>query len=128
MITNIILLILGFVFLIKGADFLVKGASSIAVKLHIPDIVIGVTVVAIGTSMPELFVSVSSAISGLSDLSIGNVIGSSICNLLLILGLTSIIKPINMDIENTESYICFSILAATMLLAMGNFNNKLLNA
>ena len=123
--TSIILLILGFVFLIKGADFLVKGASDIAVKLRIPDIVIGVTVVAIGTSMPELFVSVSSAISGLADLSIGNVIGSSICNLLLILGLTSIIKPINMDIENTESYICFSILAATMLLAMGNFNSDI---
>ena len=92
MLLSIILIVVGFVLLIKGADFLVEGSSSIAKKFHIPEIVVGLTIVSIGTSMPELFVSVTSALEGHSDLSIGNVIGSNICNLLLILGLSSIIK------------------------------------
>ena len=94
MLLSIILIVVGFVLLIKGADFLVEGSSSIAKKFHIPEIVVGLTIVSIGTSMPELFVSVTSALEGHSDLSIGNVIGSNICNLLLILGLSSVIKSI----------------------------------
>lgn len=94
MLWNIFLIVLGFVFLIKGADFLVEGASSIAKKFHIPEIIIGLTIVSIGTSMPELFVSVTSAINGMSDMAVGNVIGSNICNLLLILGASSIIRPV----------------------------------
>ena len=91
---SVILIILGFVFLIKGADFLVDGASNIAKKLHIPEIIIGLTIVSIGTSMPELLVSVTSALRGSSDMAMGNVIGSNVCNMLLILGLSSFIKSV----------------------------------
>ena len=99
MIQAIILIAIGFFLLIKGADFLVDGASNIAKKFHIPEIVIGLTIVSIGTSMPELFVSVTSAIEGHSDMAMGNVIGSNVCNLLLILGLSTIIKPIKFQRE-----------------------------
>ncbi len=91
---DIVLIILGFFALIVGADFLVNGASGIAKKFHIPEIIIGLTIVSIGTSLPELFVSTKSAIEGYVDMSIGNVVGSNICNLLLILGLSALINPI----------------------------------
>ena len=94
MIINILLIIAGFILLVKGADWLVEGASGIAKKFHIPEIIIGLTIVSIGTSMPELFVSVTSAMKNLEDISLGNVIGSNICNLLLILGLSATINPI----------------------------------
>jgi len=74
MVKLIILIIIGFVLLIKGADFLVDGASAIAKKFGIPDMIVGLTIVSIGTSMPELFVSVTSALHGYNDVSIGNVI------------------------------------------------------
>ena len=74
MVLAILLILLGFVLLIKGADFLVEGASNIAKKFHIPEIIIGLTIVSIGTSMPELFVSLTSNIGGYSDMAIGNVI------------------------------------------------------
>ena len=94
MIIQVALIVVGFILLIKGADILVDGSSAIAKKLRISEIVIGLTIVSIGTSMPELFVSTSSALQGSSDISIGNVIGSNICNLLLILGLSAIINPV----------------------------------
>lgn len=99
MIVAIFLIIIGFILLIKGADFLVDGASSIAKKLNIPQIVIGLTIVSIGTSMPELFVSITSALEEHSDMAIGNVIGSNLCNLLLILGLSTIIMSIKFKRE-----------------------------
>lgn len=92
MLVSIGLIILGFILLIKGADFLVEGSSNIAKKFHIPEIIIGLTIVSIGTSMPELFVSTTSSINGYADMSIGNIIGSNLCNLLLILGLSAINK------------------------------------
>ena len=88
------LIILGFFFLVKGADFLVDGASNIAKRFHISEIVIGLTIVAIGTSMPEFVVSLTSALDGHSDISIGNVVGSNFANMFLILGVCSIIKPL----------------------------------
>ena len=94
MFISVILILIGFVLLIKGADFLVDGSSSIAKKFHIPEIIIGLTIISIGTSMPELFVSITSALDGHSDMAIGNVIGSNICNLLLILGVSTIIQSI----------------------------------
>lgn len=94
MVISILLILVGFLFLIKGADFLVDGASDIAKKFHIPQIIIGLTIVSIGTSMPELFVSITSALEGYSDMALGNVIGSNLCNMLLILGLSSLIKPV----------------------------------
>ena len=123
MLIQFIILIFGFTILIKGADLLTNGASNIAKKFHIPDVIIGITIVAIGTSMPELFISISSAISGSSDLALANAIGSNICNLLFVLGLSSIINPINMDIKNTENYICFSLFAVVLILAMGNISS-----
>ncbi len=94
MVIWILLIVLGFILLIKGADFLVDGASNVAKKFHIPEIIIGLTVVSIGTSMPELFVSITSAIQGYSDMAIGNIVGSNIANLFLILGLSSIIRAV----------------------------------
>lgn len=92
-----ILLIVGFFILIKGADFFVEGSSSIAKKLRIPDIIVGLTIVAMGTSAPELAVSVSAALEGSSDIAIGNVVGSNILNILIILGIASVIVPITVD-------------------------------
>nr|MBP3258734.1 calcium/sodium antiporter [Bacilli bacterium] len=100
MIIKIILLIVGFVMLIKGADLLVDGASSAALNFKVPKMLIGLTIVAFGTSAPELAVSISSRIAHSDDLVIGNVIGSSIFNILLILGISSIIRPITVK-ENT---------------------------
>lgn len=109
MLLSIVLIIIGFILLIKGADFLVEGSSNIAKKFHIPEIIVGLTIVSIGTSMPELFVSVTSALDGHSDLSIGNVIGSNICNLLLILGLSSVIRSLKFQKQTKliDIPICF---------------------
>ena len=109
MLLNTILIIIGFILLIKGADFLVDGASEIAKKFHIPEIVIGLTIVAIGTSMPELVVSVTSALEGHSDLAIGNVVGSNIANMFLILGACAIIKPLIFKKETRLFEIPFTV-------------------
>ena len=111
---NILLITLGFVLLVKGADFLVDGASNIAKRFHIPEIIIGLTIVAVGTSMPELVVSVTSALQGHSDIAVGNIIGSNIANMFLILGICSIIKPLEFKkqsrlIENPLT-LCLTIL------------------
>ncbi len=92
-----IFLIVGFVVLIKGADFFVDGSCSIAKKLRIPDIVVGLTVVALGTSLPELAVSLSAAAGGSSDIALGNVVGSNLINILVILGLSAAILPLSVD-------------------------------
>ena len=123
MILNIILIIIGFVLLIKGADFLVDGASEIAKRFHIPEIVIGLTIVAIGTSMPELVVSVTSALEGHSDLAIGNIVGSNIANMFLILGVCSIIKSLRFKRETKIFEIPFTIFT-TILLFWLCINNK----
>ena len=94
MLLEIFFIAVGFGLLIKGADFLVDGAGGIAKKFNIPEIIIGLTIVSIGTSTPELFISVKSVLAGIEDFSIGNVVGSNITNLLLILGITAIITPI----------------------------------
>ncbi len=109
MFVSILFIIIGFIGLIKGADFLVEGASNIAKKFNIPEIIIALTIVSIGTSMPELFVSLTSGIDGLSDVSIGNVVGSNIANLLLILGISAIIRPIAVKKETkfVEIPVCF---------------------
>ena len=115
MLLNIILIIIGFVLLIKGADFLVDGASEIAKKFHIPEIVIGLTIVAIGTSMPELVVSVTSALEGHSDLAIGNVVGSNIANMFCILGICAIIKPLIFKKETRLFEIPFTVFTTILL-------------
>lgn len=126
MLIYIILIIMGFILLIKGADFLVDGASKIAQKFNIPEIVIGLTIVAIGTSMPELVVSVTSALEGHSDLAIGNVVGSNIANLFLILGVCSIIKSLKFKKETKLFEIPFTIFS-TILLFIFSINGVLEN-
>lgn len=120
-----IFIIIGFFMLIKGADFLVQGASDVAKKFHVSELLIGLTIVAIGTSLPEFFISLTSAVNGYSELTLGNVIGSNICNLLLILGVSAIITPIDMNIKSTENYITFSLLSTVLVLAFGNLNHVL---
>ena len=115
---NCLLILIGFILLIKGADFLVEGSSGIAKKFHIPEIIIGLTIVSIGTSMPELFVSITSALKGYEDMAIGNVIGSNLCNLLLILGLSATIRPIVFKKETKliEIPMCLGITVLFMVL------------
>lgn len=96
-ILNYVLLVVGFVLLIKGADFFVDGASSIAAKLKVPSLIIGLTVVSIGTSLPEAAVSISASLSGNNAISLGNVIGSNIFNLLVVVGASAVILPIATD-------------------------------
>ena len=115
MILSAILIVVGFVLLIVGADVLVDGSSGIAKKFHIPEIIIGLTIVSIGTSMPELFVSITSALEGHSDMAIGNIIGSNLSNLLLILGLSATIKPVVFQKE-TRLYEIPMCLAVTVIL------------
>jgi len=111
---------LGLIFLIKGADFLVDGASSIARRLNISDLVIGLTVVAFGTSMPELFVNIVASIKGNTDIAIGNVVGSNIANVFLILGVSSIIYPLAVTKGTVWKEIPFSLLAAIVLFITAN--------
>lgn len=94
---SVILLIIGFVLLVKGADFFVEGASDIARKLGIPSVVVGLTIVALGTSLPELSVSVTAALKGSNDIALGNVTGSNIMNLLVVVGVAAVIRPVHVQ-------------------------------
>lgn len=120
MIVSIFFIIVGFALLVLGADWLVNGASSIAKKFHIPEIIIGLTIVSIGTSMPELFVSTTSALEGLSDMSIGNVVGSNLCNLLLILGLSTIIRPVKFQKETRLFEIPMCLIFTVIFIVLCN--------
>ncbi|HBG61769.1 MAG: sodium:proton exchanger [Omnitrophica WOR_2 bacterium GWF2_38_59] len=115
-----ILLIGGFVLLIKGADLLVDGASSLAKRLKVSDLVVGLTVVAFGTSAPELSVNVLSAIKGTTDIAIGNILGSNIANVLLILGISSIIYPLFVSKGTVWKEIPLSLLAAILVAVLAN--------
>ena len=119
MINDILMIILGFVLLVVGADMLVKGASNIAKKFHIPEMLIGLTIVAIGTSAPELIITITSTQSSSTDLIIGNAIGSNLCNLLFILGLITVIRPVKIDKEAKNFHIPMAFLASTVILLMG---------
>lgn len=120
MLLTFTLLIAGFVVLIKGADFLVGGASSIAKSYGVSNLAIGLTVVACGTSAPELLVSLLSAISGRNDASFGNVIGSNNFNLLLILGLSGVIAPLVVQRNTVKFEIPISLFAAVILFVLVN--------
>ena len=120
-----ILLIVGFILLIKGADFFVDGASSIAGKLKVPSLIIGLTVVSMGTSMPEAAVSISASLSGDNGISLGNVIGSNLFNLLVVVGVSSMILPIatDNDILKRDMPIAIAITAALCLMLLdGNLS------
>ncbi len=114
------LFIIGFVFLIKGAGWLVDGASSLAKKTGISTIVIGLTIVAFGTSMPEFVVNVFASIKGTADIALGNILGSNVINILLILGLSMIICPLTVKENTVRKEIPLAILATVVLLIMAN--------
>lgn len=115
-----ILFIIGFILLIKGADLLVDGASSIAKKLNISAIVIGLTIVAFGTSMPELIVNLFASMSGNTDIAIGNILGSNIANILLILGISAIIYPLVTKKNTVWKEIPLNLIASIILGVMAN--------
>lgn len=115
---QIFILVAGFAFLVKGADFFVDGASSIAKALKIPAVVIGLTIVSFGTSLPELAVSVTSAIENAEGIAIGNVIGSNIVNLMLVAGCAAAISPMKMEKSLMKKDFPFSILITAALFVM----------
>ena len=115
-----LLFIIGFIILIKGADLLVEGASAIAKKFKISNLVIGLTVVAFGTSMPEMFVNLFASVSGNSAIAIGNILGSNIANILLILGIAALIYPLKVTKGTVWKEIPLSLLAALMIGVMAN--------
>jgi cation:H+ antiporter len=117
---TIILLIAGFVLLIYGADKLVDGASAIAKKYNIPEIVIGLTIVAFGTSAPELAINLVAAIKGNTDIVLGNVLGSNIFNVLLILGVSAIVTPLSVRKNTVRFEIPFSLIAALLVLFLAS--------
>jgi len=117
---TLLLFFIGFYFLIKGADLLVDGASAIAHRYKVPNIVIGLTIVAFGTSMPELVVNVFASVQGSSGIAIGNILGSNIANILLILGVSAIIYPIAAKRNTVIKEIPFSLLAALIAAAVAN--------
>jgi len=115
-----VLLVIGFILLIKGADLLVDGASSVGRRLNISDLVIGLTVVAFGTSSPELFVNIFASLKGNTEIAIGNILGSNIANIFLILGISAIIFPLAVGKGTVWKEIPLSLLAALLLGVMAN--------
>ena len=121
--TQVFFLVIGFVLLVKGADWFVEGAASIADKFGIPQIVIGLTIVAMGTSAPEAAVSISAAMKGSAEITIGNVLGSNILNVLIILGLTAVIRSIFVQ-RTTIFYEIPMVIGVTILLAVMGLQNN----
>lgn len=114
------LFIVGIVFLLRGSYYLVEGASSLSKKLGISPLIIGLTIVAFGTSMPEFIVNIFAAAEGYTEVAFGNIVGSNLSNILLILGLTAFIFPINVDNSTTWKEIPFALLAVIVLFVISN--------
>lgn len=116
---QVVWLALGFALLVKGADWFVDGASGFAAKLGIPQLVIGLTIVAMGTSMPEAAVSISAALRGNADITVGNIVGSNILNILIILGITAVIRTLKVAHSTIRYEIPFMIAVTLVLLWLG---------
>lgn len=119
MLFQLCLLAAGFVLLIKGADWFVDGAAGIAAKLHIPQLIIGLTVVAMGTSAPEAAVSISAALKGTADITVGNILGSNILNILVILGMAAAVAPLAVSRATVRQDMPFLIGVSLLLLVLG---------
>ncbi len=126
MFLSFVFLIIGFVLLVKGADFFVEGSSTIAKYLKIPSIIIGLTIVAMGTSAPEAAVSIIAGINGSNDIAVSNVLGSNIFNLLVVIGISAVIKPINIQNQIIIKEYPFMLMATLVLIVM-SFDNTLSN-
>ena len=113
-----LLLIVGFVLLVKGADFFVSGASSVAKALKVPSVIIGLTIVAMGTSAPETAVSITASLGGNNGISLGNIIGSNIFNLLMVIGISAVIIPFNSDKEILKRDMLWNIAITVLLLVL----------
>ena len=122
----LVALVVGFVLLVKGADWFVEGSAGIANKFGIPQIVIGLTIVAMGTSMPEAAVSISAALRGSAEITIGNVVGSNIMNILVILGLTAVVCQIAVQ-KTTIHYEIPMVIGVTILLAVMGLQNNIIS-
>ncbi|MBQ9346572.1 MAG: calcium/sodium antiporter [Oscillibacter sp.] len=121
----VLILLAGFVFLIKGADFFVDGSSSLAKRLKVPSLIIGLTIVAMGTSLPELSVSITASISGSNALAVSNVIGSNIFNLMVVLGASALMADIAVRESVTKKDFPFSVACAVLLLVLGYLGMEL---
>lgn len=121
---SLFILLAGFVLLVKGADWFVEGAAGIAGRFGIPQLVIGLTIVAMGTSLPEAAVSITSALSGAAGITVGNVVGSNILNILLILGITSLILPIPVQRSTVRIEIPLMI-AVTIVFLLSGLDQKI---
>ena len=115
----LVFLVIGFVLLIKGADFFVEGSSSVAKRLHVPSIIIGLTIVAMGTSLPETAVSVSASLAGNNELAVSNVVGSNIFNLMVVIGVCAMIATVEVARETIRRDIPLSLICAGLLLLLG---------
>lgn len=113
------ILLVGFVLLIKGADFFVDGSSSVAKRLMVPSMIIGLTIVAMGTSLPECAVSVTASIAGKNELAVSNVIGSNIFNLLVVCGACALFTPLAVSLDTLKKEFPFSVVCAALLLVFG---------
>lgn len=118
MILNILFIVIGIVLVLWGADRLTDGAVAVAEKMKMPQIVIGLTIVAMGTSMPEFCVSLISALKGTSDLAVGNIVGSNIFNTLLIVGVSALVAPMSIMKTTVRNDIPFALVASALLLIM----------
>ena len=114
-----VILVIGFVLLIKGADYFVEGSSSVAKKFKVPSLIIGMTIVAMGTSLPELAVSVTAAMAGNNTLAVSNVAGSNIFNLMVVCGACALFTPLTIEKNTLMKEFPFSILCAGLLVVMG---------
>ena len=115
----VILLILGFAFLVKGADAFVEGCSSIAKRFQVPSLIIGMTIVAMGTSLPETAVSITASVTGNNALAVSNAVGSNIFNLMIVVGVCAILTPVAVRRETLKIDFPFSIVCAVLLLVLG---------
>ena len=113
---DILFIILGVWCVLKGADYLTEGAAAVARRMHIPEMIIGLTIVAAGTSAPELFVSVVSALKGTSDMAVGNVVGSNIMNTMLIVGVAAMVAPMKISKNTVKKDLPFTVAASMLLL------------
>lgn len=124
MLQNIIILVIGFVILIKGADLVVKGAVGLSRKLNWSEMLVGIVLVGIGTSLPELVVTINSSLIGESDIILGNAIGSSICNILLVVGIAGMIRPMKIDKRLCKTHLSMSLLTIIVLFLICNYGSN----